>query len=104
TGCDPHRRRPGGLPGRLLVQLEQVAVAVGDRLATETGDGVGEVQVHAVAQRPDATAGVELLLGGAARDVAGRQVPVGRVLALEVVVAFVLGDCGRVPVVAGAHR
>ena len=49
---------------------------------------------------PDAHAGVADLLGGARRDVARRQVAVGRVLALQVVVALGLGNLVGRPLVA----
>ena len=58
-------------------------------------DGVGEVQVDAQARVAHAAALVADLLGGAAGDVAGGQVAEGGVLALQVVVALVLGDLVR---------
>ena len=51
-----------------------------------------EVEVHAVLQRADAAALVDLGLGGPGGDVAGHEVAERRVAALEVVVALRLGD------------
>ena len=61
----------------------------------EALDGVGEVEVDAQAARPDAAALVAHLLGGARGDVARGEVAEARVLALQVVVALVLGDLVR---------
>ena len=83
------------LVGDALVHLEEVAVALLDDVAAEAVDGVGEVEVDAVLQRADAVARVDLDLGGPAGDVARREVAEGRVPALEVVVALVLGDLVR---------
>ena len=66
----------------------------------EAVDGVGEVEVHAVLQRADAAAGVDLALGVAGGDVARHEVAERRVAALEEVVALGLGDLvGRAGVV-----
>src|SRR5699024_9435184 len=61
-----------------------------------------EVEVDRVAQRADAMAGVDALAGGPAGDVAGREVAVGGVAALEVVVALLLGDLVGRSFVTGA--
>ena len=58
----------------------------------EALDRVREVEVDAEAAGTDAAALVADLLGRARGDVAGGEVAVGRVLALEVVVALVLRD------------
>jgi hypothetical protein len=55
-------------------------------------DRVGEVEVDAEPAGADAAALVADVLGGARGDVARDQVAEARVLALEVVVALVLGD------------
>ena len=46
---------------------------------------VAKVEIHAAPAGPDAAAVIALVLGGAARDVARRQVAEARILALEVV-------------------
>ena len=70
-------------------------------------DRVGEVEVDAQTRRADATLGVAHVLRGAAGDVARDQVAERRVLALQEVVALVLGDvaraCGRRRVSLGTH-
>ncbi len=70
----------------------------------EAGDGVGEVQVDAPAARAHAAALVAHLLGVARGDVAGHQVAEARVLALQVVVPFLLGDLVGRSGVAGLDR
>src|SRR5690606_2594058 len=101
-GVDAHRDLVGVLAGDALVHVEQVAVLGLDRGAAHPLDGVGEVQVDAEAAGADAAALVADVLGGAGRDVARDQVAEGRVDALQVIVALVLGDLPRVAVVAGA--
>src|SRR5207253_7679525 len=78
-----------------LVHLEQVAVALLDLLATESLDGVPEIEIHAASAFTDAAPFVAHLLRGARRDVTRRQVAEARILALEVVVAILLGDVVR---------
>ncbi len=99
-GVDPHRglvRVLGGDPG---VHVEEVAVLLLDLGASHACDGVGEVQVDALAAGTDATALVADVLRGAGGDVAGDEVAEGRVDPLQVVVALVLGDLVGRPVVA----
>ena len=91
-GVDAHRDRVGVLAGDALVHVEQVPVAGLDRLGAEAVDGGGEVQVDAVAQRPDAATLVDDGLGVARGDVAWHQVAERGVLALQEVVAVALGD------------
>jgi hypothetical protein len=88
--------RMGDLVGVLtrdaLVHVEQVAVAPLDDISLPSRSiASAEVEVHAVAQRPDAEPLVDHRLGIARGDVAGDQVAERRVLALEVVVAVGFG-------------
>jgi hypothetical protein len=78
-----------------LVHVEEVAVARGDGVLAEPPDGVGEVEVDALAGRADAEAGVAELLGRARGDVARAEVAERGVFALEVVVPLLLGDVAR---------
>ena len=89
---DAHRHLVGVLVGDLLVHLEQVAVTLADGVLAQALDGSGKVQVHAAPARADAAAVVALFLGGAGGDVTRGQVAEARVLALQVVVALLLGD------------
>ena len=91
-GVDAHGDGERVLTGDALVHLEEVVVALVDDLRADARDRLGEVEVHAVLQRPDAAAGVDLALRRARRDVARHEVAERRVAALEVVVALVLGD------------
>jgi hypothetical protein len=101
---DPHRHDVGVLAGDGLVHLEEVAVLVRDGVATEPVDRRGEVEVDPVLQRAHASAGVDLVLGVARGDVARHEVAEGRVLALEEVVAVLLGDVGRGAGLVGVRR
>ena len=89
---DAHRHLVGVLAGDLLVHLEEVAVALLDRLLAEPLDGVGEVEVDAVLLRPDAAPLVDHRLGVAGGHVARHQVAEARVLALQEVVAVAFRD------------
>ena len=82
----------GSLAGDALVHVEQVAVLLADGVLAVAGDGIGEVEVHAVLEWPDAEPLVDHGLGVAGRDVARDQVAEGRVLLFEVVVALGVGD------------
>lgn len=68
--------------------MEQVAVALLDGGSAEPGNGVAEIEVNPVVQRPDAVPGADLLGGGTRGHVAGREVAEGGIFALQVVVAF----------------
>ena len=97
---DAHRDVVRILTGDPLVHLEQVPVALVQDLPAEPLERVAEVQVDAETAGAAApvVAGVLRLTGG---DVARREVAVGRVDPLEVVVAVRLGDLIRRPLVAG---
>ncbi len=91
-GVDHHRVLVGVHVDNLLVHLEEVAVFLLHHIAAQTLDGVGEVEVDGQTRGPNAVAGIAALLGGAAGDVARHQVAEGRIAALEVVVAVLLGN------------
>ncbi len=97
---DPHRHLVRILVGDPLVHVEEVAVPGLDGLAAHALDGVGEVEVDTLSARPHSPALVTDVLGGAGGDVARHEVAEGRVDALQVVVALVLGDLVRGTVVA----
>ena len=103
-GIDPHRDPVGVLSGDALVHLEQVTVALGDHAPAIARDGVAQIEVHAVASRPDAAPLVADVLGAPRRDVAWHQVAVARVQSLEVIVALCLGDLVRPPAVGRTRR
>ena len=96
---DHHRLLPRGRGGDLLVHLEEVAVALFHALVTQALDGVGEIEEHGEAGLVHAVAGVAALLGGAGSDVTGNQVAEGRIAALQVVVAALLRNLGRLDLV-----
>ena len=62
---DTHRHLVRVLSRDPLVHVEQVSVALLDDVDSETIDGIGEVEIHAVFQRADTLAGIDGALGGA---------------------------------------
>src|SRR6185312_787980 len=100
-----HRVMHGGvdahwLPVRVLVRdalvhLEEIPVALTDRLGPEPMNRIGEIEVHPASAGPHAAPLVAYFFRSAARDVARREVPKARVLSLEVVVPVVLRDVPR---------
>src|SRR5690606_10254840 len=99
---DPHRHPVRILVGDPLVHVEEVAVLGLDRPPPHPLDGVGEVQVDALAAGAHSPALVADVLRGAGGDVPGDEVAEGGVDALQVVVALVLGDLrGRAGVTLG---
>jgi hypothetical protein len=97
---DAHRRLVGVLPRDPRVHVEEVAVLLLDGLLAQALDRVGEVEVDPATEvadhRADAAALVAHVLGLARGDVTRHEVAEGRVDALEVVVAILLGDRARV--------
>ena len=90
-GIDHHGILIGIHIDNLLVHLEEVAVFLLHDVASETFDGIGEVEVDGQARGAYAVAGVAALLGGTAGHVARHQVAEGGISALEVVVALLFG-------------
>ena len=99
-GVDAHGHAVRVLGRDPLVHVEEVAVLLADHGGAQPLDGVGEVQVHAVARLAHAAALVADLLGVARGHVARDEVAEARVLALQVVVALVLRYLARRALVA----
>jgi hypothetical protein len=72
---DAHRRLVGALGGDLVVDVEEVAVALAHGGLAQAVDGVGEIEVDAEAGLADAAALVAHALGGAGGDVARARLP-----------------------------
>lgn len=96
---DPHRGLVRVLRRDPRVHVEEVAVLLLDLVPAHPLDGLGEVQVDALAAGADAASLVADVLRGAGGDVPGHEVAEGRVDALQVVVALVLRDLVRGAVV-----
>ena len=92
SGVDAHGTIVSVLSGDVLIHLEEVAVAFLDGFLTETLDGIREIQVNTESSRADSPALDAGLLGRAGRDVAGCEIAVARVFALEEVIAIILRD------------
>src|SRR5690606_25609636 len=103
-GVDAHRHFVGVLVGDPLVHLEQVPVAVGDDVGPHPLDRGAEVEVDAVVEGADPLAGLDHAHGGPGGDVAGDQVAEGGIHPLQGVVAILLRDLARGPVVVGSLR
>src|SRR5271157_3850281 len=91
-GVDPHRDLVRILVGDPLVHVEEVAVALADRRYAETVDRFREIKIDAQPGLTHAPALVADLLGRPRGNVAGGKVAVARVLALQVIIALVLGN------------
>ena len=94
-GENLHRLLVGADVGDLLVHVEQVAVTLLDDVLAQTLDGGLEVEEHGQTRLVHTVAGVAALLGGARSHVARHEVAEGRVAALQIVVAVLLGDVRR---------
>ena len=101
---DAHRHVVRVLVGDALVHLDQVPVPLADRVLTEAGDRVGEVEIDAVLQRTDALAAVDFELGRPRGDVARRQVSEARIATLEEIVALVVWNLVLGTLVVGVLR
>ena len=94
-GEDLHRLLVGAHVGDLLVHVEEVAVTLLDDLLAQTLDGGLEVEEDGQTGLVHAEACVAALLGGTRRHVARHEVAEGRIAALQIVVAILLGDVRR---------
>ena len=97
---DSHRHLVGILAGDPLIDLEEVAVLLPDRVDPLPLDGVEQVEINAVSARPHAAALVADLLGGARGHVARHEVAEARVAALQEIIALVFRDVVGPPRVA----
>src|SRR5262245_732468 len=97
---DPHRDLVRILVRDLLIHLEEVSVLLLDHGHADTLDGVFELQIHGAVALANPSSVVAYLLGITRGDVAWHEIPEARILALEIVVAFVLRYLVRRPGVA----
>ena len=94
-GINPHRRLVGIFAGDLFVHVEEVAVALADRVFAEARDRVREIEINAAPAGADAAAFVADFLGAAGGDVARGEVAVARVFALQIIIAVAFRDFAR---------
>ncbi len=92
---DAHRRLVGVLVRDLLIHREEVAVTLADLALPEALDGGGEVEIDAKPGFTHATAFVANGLGGAAGDVARREVAERGIHPLKIVIAVAFRDVRR---------
>ena len=79
----------------LFVHVEQVAVPLADDRLAQPLNRLGKIQINPQAARPDATACVANLLGGARGDVARSEVPVAGIFPFQKVIPLRLGNGPR---------
>ena len=75
-----------------LVHLEEVAVTLHDDIQTQAVDRLREVEEHGETRIVDTIALVATLLSGTRGNVTGNEVTEGRIAALQIVVAVLLGN------------
>src|SRR5262249_869679 len=92
---DSHRRFVRVLSGYPLVHLEQVAVALANRVLAQPLYRIGEVQIDAPAAGPDSATFIAHFLCRTRCDVARRQISVAWILSLEVVITIGVGNVSR---------
>ena len=95
-GVDAHRRLVPALGGDLVVNVEEITVALAHPVFTEAANRVREIQIHAETGLAGAAALVTHALGGARGDVARGEIAEAGIHPLEIVVAVSLGDAVRV--------
>ena len=100
AGIDAHRDLVRILVGDALVHVEQVAVALCDRLLTKPLDGIREIEIDAQAGFADAAAFVADHFGVAGGHVARHQIAEARIAPLQVIIALVFRNLIRRPFVA----
>src|SRR5712671_383661 len=94
-GINAHRHFVRVLPGNFLVHVEKIAVFFADLRIAHAANGVGEIEIDALAARSDAAAFVANFLGGTRGNVAGHEIAKTWVTPLEVIIALVLGELAR---------
>ena len=101
--CDAHGDAQGIVAREVFVHLEEVTVALAERVGAETLHSIGEVEIDATRTRADASPVVAHRLDRARSHVAWHQVAVTRIPALEEIVPLGLRDVLGAAVVACAE-
>src|SRR5260221_14042899 len=94
-GINAHRYFVCVLPGNFLVHVEEVAVFFADLRLAHSANGIGEVEIDALAAGANAAAFVADFLGGTRGNVAGHEIAETWITPLEIIIALVLGDLAR---------
>src|SRR5258706_9875223 len=94
-GINAHRYFVCVLPGNFLVHVEEVAVFLADLRLAHTANGIGEIEIDALAAWSDAAAFVANFLCGTRGNIAGHEIAETWVTPLEVIIAIFLGDLAR---------
>ena len=98
---DLHRSPVRVFVADVPVHVEQVAIALFDKVQAMFLDGALKIQIDTVFHRADASPFVAGLLNRTRRDVPWRQVAIGRVLTLQEIIAFRLRYVARFTRVIG---
>ncbi len=94
-GKNPHGGFVSILSGDFLIHVEKVAVFFADLRLSQAANGIGEVEIDALATWADAAPFVANFLRIAGGHVAGDEIAEAWVAPLEIIVALVLGDGAR---------
>ncbi len=87
-GINAHRHFICVLARDFLVNLEQVTVALADRLLAKPLNCVRQIEINAASAGPNTASFVANFLGRTRRDVARGEIAVARILSLEIIIAL----------------
>src|ERR1700737_1170335 len=97
---DSHRHSIRILGCDVLIQLEEIPVSLFNGLASETLNGLGEIEIDAAPARADTARFITHFLRRPRGDVARSEIAEARVLTLQVVIALARRNFLRWPFVA----
>ena len=89
---DHHRRFVRILICDLLIHLEEVAVLLLHHVASQTFDGIAEVEEYGKARIVHTITGIATFFGSTAGHITRHQVAEGRIATLQIVVALLFGN------------
>ena len=87
-GINAHRHFICVLARDFLVNLEQVTVALADRLLAKPLNCVRQIEINAASAGPNTASFVANFLGRTRRDVARGEIAVARIFSLEIIIAL----------------
>src|SRR5271166_3040197 len=101
---DAHRHLVRVLVGDALVHVEDVALALANRVLAEAGDGVRKIQVHPKPAWTDPAPLIAHRLGVSRRHIARYKIAKARIAPLEIIIALAFRNLIRRPLVALLQR
>ena len=103
-GINAHRLLVGIFSRDLLVNIEEISVALADGVLAQTRVCFLEIEVNAATALADAAAFVAHFLRAAGGNVARREIAEARVFPLEIIIALRFRNLRRFALVAGIFR